>query len=66
MTKEKALIKALKIVEVCKEYGSHDRCLECPFNIGGCIVTNGDNIPEEWRVNSIITNIIELYEEASK
>ena len=50
----KALITALTIVEVCKEYGRHDRCLECPFNIEGCIVANGNDIPEYWHINDVI------------
>ena len=32
MTREKALILALKIVDVCKTYGEEDRCRQCPFN----------------------------------
>ena len=49
MTKERALIMALSIVDVCRTYGNEDRCLDCPFNIGGCMVTDGNNIPTDWR-----------------
>ena len=57
MTKEKALIMALKIVDTCKTYGSEERCLDCPFNIGGCIVTDGNNIPTDWRSSELIKSI---------
>lgn len=56
MSKEKALILALKIVDTCRKYGNEDRCTQCPFNIKGCILTNGE-IPAEWRVGNFI-NII--------
>ena len=54
MTKEKALILALKIVNACKIYGNEDRCKQCPFNVNGCIVTDGNNIPEDWRASDLI------------
>ena len=57
MTKEKALILALKIVDVCKTYCGEDRCLQCPFNIKGCIVTDGNNIPSDWRASELIKSI---------
>ena len=57
MTKEKALIMALKMVDACKTYGNEDRCLDCPFNIGGCIVTDGNNIPTDWRASELIKSI---------
>ena len=52
MTKEKAFILALKIVDICKKY--NDLCPQCPFNAKGCILTDGANTPEEWRINSIL------------
>ena len=57
MTREKALILALKIVDVCKTYGGEDRCRQCPFNVNGCIVTDGNNIPADWRVSELIKHI---------
>ena len=54
MTKEKAVILALKIANMCKKYGNDDRCKQCPFNINGCIVTDGNNIPDDWRVSNLI------------
>lgn len=57
MTKEKALILALKIVDACKRYGGESRCKQCPFNVNGCIVTDGNNIPEDWRASDLITCI---------
>lgn len=59
MTREKALMLALKIVDVCKIYGAEDRCLQCPFNANGCFVTDGNNIPSDWRVSELI-NFIEI------
>lgn len=47
MTREKALMLALKIVDVCKTYGGEDRCRQCPFNVNGCFVTDGNNVPTE-------------------
>lgn len=57
MTREKALIMALKIVNTCKKYGNQDRCKQCPFNIKNCIVTDGNNIPADWKVAEIVTTI---------
>lgn len=54
MTREKALILALKIVDVCKTYGGEDRCTQCPFNVKGCMVTDGNNIPTDWRASELI------------
>lgn len=57
MTKEKALIMALKIVDNCKTYGNEDRCLQCPFNIKGCIVSDGNAVPTDWRVGELMRSI---------
>lgn len=57
MTKEKGLILALKIVDTCRKYGNEDRCTQCPFNISGCIVTDGNNIPTDWKASEIIKTI---------
>lgn len=54
MTREKALMMALKIIDICKTYGNEDRCKQCPFNIKGCILTDGNNIPSDWRAAEII------------
>ena len=48
MNKERALITALEIIDTCRTYGNEERCLQCPFNIGGCIVTDGENSPIDW------------------
>ena len=58
MTQEKALILALKIVDTCKDYGNQDRCRQCPFNYKGCIVTNGDNVPTDWRVGKVVESLM--------
>lgn len=57
MNREKALIMALKIASTCKKYGNQDRCKQCPFNIKGCIATDGNNVPSDWRAAEIITAI---------
>ena len=58
MTREKALIIALKIADTCKKYGNEDRCRQCPFNIKGCIVSDGDGtLPTDWRASEIVTAI---------
>ena len=54
MTKEKALITALKIIDTCNNHINN--CLECPFNFKGCIVTEGNDIPIDWKA----ANIVEL------
>lgn len=56
MTREKALIMALKIVDTCKTYGNEERCKQCPFNISGCIL-EGDSIPAEWKIADVVTMI---------
>jgi hypothetical protein len=57
MRKEKALIMALKIFDTCKKYANADRCLDCPFNVHGCMVTDGNNIPTDWRSSELIKSI---------
>lgn len=50
MNREEAVITALKIVNECKKH--QNQCLQCPFNIKGCIVVSED-MPTEWTVNEI-------------
>lgn len=57
MTREKALILALKIVDTCRTYGEEDKCTQCPFNANGCFVTDGNNIPTDWRASELIKAI---------
>lgn len=57
MTREKALMLALKIVDVCKTYNGQDRCRQCPFNVNGCFVTDGNNVPSAWRAAELIEKI---------
>ncbi len=57
MTREKALIMALKISDTCRRYGNEERCTQCPFNIKGCIVTDGNNIPTDWKAGELIKSI---------
>ena len=52
MNSNKALEIALRIVNTCKK--NEDNCLQCPFNINGCIVSDGNEIPTEWEVNEVI------------
>lgn len=56
MTRERALINALEIIETCKTYGNEDRCPQCPYNINGCgcMVTDGNNIPTDWKAAHIV------------
>ena len=63
MRKEKALMLALKIINTCKHYGNQDRCTQCPFNMGCCIVSG--EIPAEWEVAEI-TTIYELKKKENK
>lgn len=65
MTREKALMLALKIIDICKRYGAEDRCRQCPFNARGCMVTDGNNVPTDWRASSLIT-MIEVRDNADK
>lgn len=53
MTKNKALEMALRIVNTCKKY--EENCTQCPFNIKGCIVTDGNCIPTEWEVMDVVS-----------
>ena len=55
MTKEEAFITALGIVNTCRK--NETNCCECPFNTNGCILTDGNNIPSDWRVNKLIDNL---------
>lgn len=62
MRREKALMIALKIIDVCKKYGGEDRCRQCPFNVNGCIATDGNNIPSDWRAAELINSLPKPYE----
>lgn len=57
MTRERALINALEIVETCRTYGNEDRCLQCPYNINGCIVCAGGDIPTEWKAAGLVERV---------
>lgn len=54
MTRERALINALEIIETCRTYGNEGRCRQCPYNINGCMVTDGNNVPTDWRAANIV------------
>lgn len=54
MNSNKALEMAIRIVNTCKK--NEDRCKQCPFNINGCIVSDGNYIPTEWSVTEIVSN----------
>jgi len=54
MTRERSLINALEIIETCRIHSDEDRCSQCPYCINGCIVTDGNNIPTEWRAADIV------------
>lgn len=58
MTHWNAINIALLIHDTCKEYS--DECGRCPFSIDGCIVTSGEDIPEQWKVGEIHDQIIEI------
>ena len=49
MNKERALITALEIIDTCRTFANEERCIQCPFNMGECILTDGNNIPTDWK-----------------
>lgn len=53
MNSSKAFEMALRIVNTCKK--NEDNCKNCPFNIKGCIVSGGNDIPSLWLINEIIS-----------
>lgn len=58
MNRYKAAKLALKIISTCVKYGEQqDRCLDCPFNANGCMVTDGNNIPTDWRIADVIRDM---------
>jgi len=61
MNNNKALEMALRIVNTCKK--NEDNCTQCPFNIYGCIVSSGNEIPTEWVVQDIIDKGIKATKE---
>ena len=56
MTKEKALLMALEIIDQCKTNG--DQCLQCPFNFCGCIVGNGGDTPAYWHAREVVAETV--------
>ena len=58
MTHWNAINIALMIQDTCKEYT--DECNRCPFNIDGCIVSNENDIPEQWKVGELREHIIAI------
>lgn len=61
MNSNKALEMALRIVNTCKK--NEDNCTQCPFNIKGCIVSDGNDIPTQWQVSEIISRGIKATKE---
>lgn len=63
MTKEKALRKVLKIVEICDKYSGLN-CIKCPLNIrGGCMASCYDgSTPSEWRAAYTVDAMIKVEE----
>ena len=53
MNSNKAMEMALRIVNTCKK--NEDCCKQCPFNVEGCIVSDGNGIPTDWEVSDIIS-----------
>lgn len=54
MTDNKALEIAIRIYNTCKKHD--DRCAECPFTVNGsCMVSDGNSIPSDWNVKSLIS-----------
>ena len=67
MNKYKAAKLALKIISTCVKYGEQDRCLQCPFNFNGCIVTDGNNVPSDWRLVDAISDMkMSIYKGGNK
>ena len=64
MNSNKALEMALRIVNTCKK--NEDKCTQCPFNIMGCIVSGGNDIPSLWEINEIISKGIRATKEQNK
>lgn len=58
MTHWNAINIALMIQDTCKEYT--DECTRCPFNIDSCIVSDGNDIPEQWKVGELRDRMIEI------
>ena len=64
MTKEKALLMALEIVDHCKT--NEDQCLQCPFNFHGCIVGTGNDTPAYWHAREVVNEAINASEVKKK
>lgn len=60
MTKEKALLMALEIIDQCKT--NEDQCLLCPFNFRGCIVGNGGDVPTYWHAREVVSEAVRAAE----
>ena len=58
MTHWNAFNIALMILDTCKE--NTDECNRCPFSIDGCIVSDGNGIPEQWKAGELRDHMIEI------
>jgi len=57
MTRVKALMLLLKIVEECEKHDGEENggCQSCPFGSGGmCMASGGTDIPNTWNVKAKI------------
>lgn len=67
MTREKAIGMALKIIKTCNKYGIDNRCKQCPFNIkGGCLISAGNDIPQDWELSNIMSGWCNYGEEVKE
>ena len=61
MTKQKALLSVLKIINECDKHSEENgSCKECPFAIDGvtCMASGGNDIPHTWHIKDKISNLI--------
>lgn len=61
MTREKAFMMALEIIDQCKQHGE-GYCTVCPFNFHGCIVGTGNDIPADWHAREVVNEVMKASE----
>ena len=62
MTKQKAVLLALKIIDECNMHSEENgSCRGCPFSMNGasCMVSEGNDIPHNWNIKDKLRELIE-------
>ena len=62
MTRQKAVMAALKLINECDKHSEENgSCRECPLALNGnqCLVSGGNDIPHLWLLKEKLQKLLE-------